>query len=149
MILRSIEALSEHSWAWLSRYWKEKCLYGYVSDSSAVYGATDVASARPSVPSAKCFAMWKYGIVPRVTFPVDFRQVGPTSGKLGWLAVKMCFVSRADLSAPRFERWRCGGHPDRGVCLRQSQQDCNYIYINLFTFDGAIAGQFSFRNNLA
>jgi hypothetical protein len=29
------------------------------------------AACRPSVPSAKCFAMWKYGIVPRVTFPAD------------------------------------------------------------------------------
>lgn len=48
-------------------------------------------SSRPSVPSAKCFAMWKYEIVPRVTFPVDFRQV-----VLGFVWIyrkaKMCTV---------------------------------------------------------
>lgn len=54
------------SYAW-------KC--GVVVDTWAVRAVgplTSPAACRPSVLSAKCFAMWKYGIVPRVTFPVDF-----------------------------------------------------------------------------
>lgn len=57
---------------------------GYVSVASDVRGHwRRQRSSRPSVPSsAKCFAMWKYGIVPRVTFPVDIRRV----------AVKLCLT---------------------------------------------------------